>query len=118
MENTEKNNFRIKIILIILYIVFCLIGFPLIFIFPPRKFLFSEDSIDEENKKYLFKNFVSEIHDNINKKLIRNITLTKENDDCPENFETLSININIMEISHIFSEIVLFVFKDMMIILK
>ena len=91
MENTEKNNFRIKIILIILYIVFCLIGFPLIFIFPPRKFLFSEDSIDEENKKYLFKNFVSEIHDNINKKLIRNITLTKENDDCPENFETLSI---------------------------
>ena len=91
MENTEKNNFRIKIILIILYIVFCLIGFPLIFIFPPRKYLFTEDSIDEEDKKYLFKNFVSEIHDNINKKLIRNITLTKENDDCPEYFETLSI---------------------------
>ena len=51
MENTEKNNFRIKIILIILYIVFCLIGFPLIFIFPPRKYLLTEDSICDEDKK-------------------------------------------------------------------
>ena len=91
METNEKKYLKMKIIIIILYIVFCLIGFPLIFIFPPRKYLFTEDSIDEEDKKYLFKNFVSEIHDNINKKLIKKITLTKENEECPEDFETLSI---------------------------
>jgi len=91
METNEKKYFKMKIIIIILYIVFCLIGFPLIFIFPPRKYLFTEDSIDDEDKKYLFKNFVSEIHDNINKKLIKKITMTKENEECPENFETLSI---------------------------
>ena len=112
METNEKKYLKMKIIIIILYIVFCLIGFPLIFIFPPRKYLFTEDSIDEEDKKYLFKNFVSEIHDNINKKLIKKITLTKNVQRISKLYQ---YNINIMEISHVFLLIVHFVFKNMMI---
>ena len=67
---------------IVQFVVFCLIGFPLIFIFPPRKYLFTEDSIVEEDKKYLFKNFVSEIHDNINKQLITTKNLKRRRSKC------------------------------------
>ena len=88
---TRKKYFRMKIIILVLYLVFCLVGLPLIFIFPPRKFLFDEDSQDYADKFYLFKNFVSDVHDNINKKLIENMTLTKENEECPAGFETLVI---------------------------
>ena len=87
----QKNNFRIKIVILVFYLVFGLIGLPLIFIFHPRNFLFEDNSPDDANKIYLFKNFASEIYDNINKKLIENMTLTKENETCPEDFETLVI---------------------------
>ena len=80
-----------KIIILVFYSVFCLIGLPLIFIFPPRKFLFKDDSADDADRMFVFKNFVSEIHDNINKNLIQNMTYTKENEECPSDFETLVI---------------------------
>ena len=91
MVGGQKNNFRIKIIILVFYLVFCLIGLPLIFIFPPRNFLFKDDSADDADRMFVFKNFVSEIHDNINKNLIQNMTLTKENEECPSDFETLVI---------------------------
>ena len=53
MELNEKKLFKIKILILILYFSFCFVGLPLIFIFPPRKFLFTEGSEDEEDKKYL-----------------------------------------------------------------
>ena len=68
----ERKYFRIKIIILVFYIVFCLVGFPLIFIFPPRNFLFNDDSADDADKMFLFKNFVTETYDNINKNLIQN----------------------------------------------
>ena len=80
-----------KIIILVFYSVFCLIGLPLIFIFPPRKFLFKDDSADDADRMFVFKNFVSEIHDNINKNLIQNMTYTKENEECPSDFETLVV---------------------------
>ena len=91
MELNEKREKKIKIIAIILYSTFCFVGLPLIFIFPPRKFLFTEDSESEEDKKYLFKNFVSEIYNNINMKLIDDIKLTKKNEECPNDYEILKI---------------------------
>ena len=87
----ERKYFRIKIIILVFYIVFCLVGFPLIFIFPPRNFLFNDDSADDADKMFLFKNFVTETYDNINKNFIQNMTYTKENEECPEDFETLVI---------------------------
>ena len=87
----ERKYFRIKIIILVFYIVFCLVGFPLIFIFPPRNFLFNDDSVDDADKMFLFKNFVTETYDNINKNFIQNMTYTKENEECPEDFETLVI---------------------------
>ena len=91
MELNEKKLFKIKILILILYFSFCFVGLPLIFIFPPRKFLFTEGSEDEEDKKYLFKNFVSEIYNNINMKLIDEIILTKKNEECPNDYEVLKI---------------------------
>ena len=91
MDLNEKKEKKIKIITIIFYFAFCFVGLPLIFIFPPRKFLFTEDSESEEDKKYLFKNFVSEIHNNINMKLIDDIKLTKKNEECPDDYEILNI---------------------------
>ena len=91
MVGREKKYFRRKIIILVFYLIFCLIGLPLIFIFPPRKFLFKDNSVDDANRMFVFKNFVSEIHDNINKNLIKNMTLTKENEECPSDFETLVV---------------------------
>ena len=87
----ETEILIIKIIIVIIYAIFCLVGLPLIFIFPPRKFLFKENNGDDENKKYLFQNFAAEIYDNINKPLINNITLTKDNKECPNDYETLEV---------------------------
>jgi len=91
MVGREKKYFRRKIIILVFYLIFCLIGLPLIFIFPPRKFLFKDNSVDDADRMFVFKNFVSEIHDNINKNLIQNMTLTKENEECPSGFETLVV---------------------------
>ena len=91
MEQNEKKEKKIKTLTIIFYSAFCFIGLPLIFVFPPRKFLFTEDSESDEDKKYLFKNFVSEIYNNINMKLIDDITLTKQNEKCKSGYEVLNI---------------------------
>ena len=87
----ERNYFRMKIIILVFYIVFCLVGLPLIFIFPPRNFLFNDNSADDADKMFLFQNFVSETYDNINKNFIQNMTYTKENEECPKDFETLVV---------------------------
>ena len=87
----EKKLFKFKILILILYFFFCLVGLPLIFIFPPRKFLFTENSESDAEKKYLFKNFVSDIYNNINSKLIDEIILTKKNEECPNDYEVLKI---------------------------
>ena len=87
----EKKLFKFKILILILYFFFCLVGLPLIFIFPPRKFLFTENSESDADKKYLFKNFVSDIYNNINSKLIDEIILTKKNEECPNDYEVLKI---------------------------
>lgn len=89
MENNQY--FKIKIIILTIYFIFEIVGLPLIFFFPPRDFLFAKDSEEDEDKKYLFKHFVSEIHDNINKQLITNFIFTKDNEECPEDFTTLAI---------------------------
>ena len=86
-----KKYFRIKNLILLFYLVFCLIGLPLIFIFPPRNFLFKDDSEDDADRMFLFKNFVTETYDNINKNLIQNMTCTRENEECPSDFETLVV---------------------------
>lgn len=91
MERNSSKYFKYKIIIIILYLIFCLVSLPLIFIFPPRKFLITNDSLENENRKYLFENFVSEIVDNINKPLIDDITLTKDDEECPDDYEILKV---------------------------
>ena len=88
MFENIKKYFEYKIFVLILYLVICTVGFPLLFFFHPRNFLFEENSVNDEDKKYLFKNFVSEIYDNINKRLIKNITMVGENEECPKDFET------------------------------
>ena len=90
-QQFEKKLKKIKIITLILYTAFCFIGLPLIFIFPPREFLFTEGSESEEDKKFLFKNFVSEIYNNINTKLIDDIILTNQSEKCPNDYEVLNI---------------------------
>lgn len=88
MDGNNKKICKYKIISLILYLVICIVGFPLLFYFHPKNYLFKENSVGDEDKKYLFKNFVSEIYDNINKRLIKNITMAGENKECPKDFET------------------------------
>ena len=91
MVENNKKILKFKIISLILYLVICIVSFPLLFYFHPKNDLFKKNSVEDEDKKYLFKNFVSEIYDNINKRLIKNITMVGENKECPKDFETFKI---------------------------
>ena len=76
MENRKKN---FNLIVTLLYFIISLPGFSILFIFPPRKLLFNKNDKNYENKIYLFKNFVKNIYENINKPFIQNISLIDEN---------------------------------------
>ena len=91
MATNIKNQRKYKFVGILLYFIFSLSGFSLLFVFPPKNLLF-EDTEKDEMKKYLFKNFLKIVYDNINAGFIKNITFTKENEDCPEEFDALIID--------------------------
>ena len=91
--NKIKNEFQYKIIGIILYLFSSLAGLSILFLCSPRKLLFDENIETENIKLNLYKNFAKNIYDNINTPLIKNITLTKDNENCPKNFEPLILNI-------------------------
>ena len=87
----NRDNIKRKLIIIGIYFVFCIALLPLIYIFYPRTFLFSENSQNDEDKKYLFQTFASEIHDNINKSLISDIQLIQKDEKCSDGYELLNI---------------------------
>lgn len=91
MPETIKNEFKLKLIGIILYFFSSLSGLSILFINTPRNILFNEKSNHDKIKLNLFRNFAKEIHENINTSLIKNLTLTEEGMSCPKNFEPLKV---------------------------
>ena len=91
MGNKNGKELQYKIAGIIIYCIFSLSGLSILLYFSPRSLLFNEKSEDDINKLFLFKNFITMIYENINKSFIYNISLTNENEECPEDFEILSI---------------------------
>ena len=91
MDKPTKLKLKIKITILIFYFLFCFVGFSLIFIFPPIKFLFTDNDENDENKKYVFKNFAPEIYNNLNRQLISDIRLTKPGENCSNINDTLII---------------------------
>ena len=89
MTYSIKNAFEYKLLGIILYFFSSLAGLSILFLFPPRYLLFNEKSEEEKIKLNLYKNFAKNIYENINTPLIKNLTLTEDNESCPENFEQL-----------------------------
>ena len=89
-KKEHKKEKIYKFIGIIFYFIFSLSGLSILFIFPPKKFLFA-NSYEDEVKKELYKNFVKIVYDNINKPLIKDIQYSKENEPCPTGFEELII---------------------------
>jgi len=89
MSFSSKKVFIQKIISIILYVIFNLIGFPLLFLFSPRNLLYNEKSENDKIKLILFRDFSKSIYENINTPLIKNLIITEE--ACPNNYETLTI---------------------------
>ena len=86
-----KNEFKYKSIGIILYFIINTVGLSILFLFSPRNLLFNGNSKIEKIKINLYKNFAKNIYDNINTPLIKNLTLTNDNESCPQNFEKLYI---------------------------
>lgn len=91
MKIKIENDLKYKLIGIILYFIVSLAGLSIIFNFSPKNLLFNEDSTEDKYKLYFFKDFAKTIYENINKPFIKNITLTMENEECPNDFEILSI---------------------------
>ena len=89
--NKIKNELQYKILGIILYLFSSLAGLSILFVCSPRKLLFDENIETEKIKLNLYKNFAKSIYDNINTPIIKSITVTKDNENCPKNFETLTI---------------------------
>ena len=91
MTNKIKNELEYKLILILLYFILNIIGFSIIFFYSPRDLLFKENSSQDKIKLNLYKDFAKNIYANINTPLIKNLTLTKDDEECPQNFEQLII---------------------------
>ena len=86
-----KNEFVYKLISIILSLIINTVGLSILFLFSPRNLLFNGNSKMDKIKLNLYKDFAKNIYDNINTPLIKNLTLTNDNENCPENFEKLNI---------------------------
>ena len=89
MTNKIKNEFEYKLIGIILYFILNTAGFSVLFFYSPRDLLFNENSETEKMKLKLYKDFAKNIYANINTPLIKNLTLTKDNEACPPGREQL-----------------------------
>ena len=89
MTNKIKNEFKYKLLGIIIYFILNISGLSILFIFSPRSLLFKENSEIEKIKLKLYRDFAKNIYENINTPLIKNLTLTENNENCPENFEQL-----------------------------
>ena len=90
--NNEINFFtKYKIIALILYLIISLPGLSIIFLFPPKKLLFNENSENNRMKQSLFKDFVKNIYENIKKPLIKEMRFSEEFKPCPDDFEELVI---------------------------
>ncbi len=89
MIKNTKNSFEYKIIGTILYFLLSLGGISLILLFSPRNLLFDVNSKEQKIKLNLYKNFAKTIYEIIQTPLIKNLTLTEDGKECPDNFETL-----------------------------
>ena len=87
--NKFKNENKYKILGIFLYFFSSLAGLSILFLYSPRKLLLDENKETEIIKLNLYKDFAKSIYDNINTPLIKNLILTKDNENCPKNFEKL-----------------------------
>jgi hypothetical protein len=91
MKKIIKHEFYYKLSGTIIYFILSLPGLSILFLFPVRKLLLDENSKEFQITKYLLNDFSKIIHENINTSLIKNILVTGENEECPENFTMLSI---------------------------
>ena len=91
MTNSIKNAFYYKLLGVILYFFSSLAGLSILFLYPPKYLLFNENSEEEKIKLDIYKDFAKNIYENINTRLIKNLTLTEDNESCPDNFEQLKI---------------------------
>ena len=91
MTNTIKNAFAYKLVGVILYFFFSLGGISVLLLFSPKDLLFNENSKIKQIKLNLYKDFAKNIYENINTPLIKNLTITEDNEICPENFEELIV---------------------------
>ena len=91
MKYTIKHSFEYKLIGLFLYFCFSLAGISIILLYSPKKLLFDEKIKEEKIKLNLYKDFSKNIYENINTRLIKNLTLTEDGKDCPQNFESLKI---------------------------
>lgn len=89
MSFSKNKDYIPKLISIIIYAILNLIIFPFIFLFSPSFLLFNEKSEKDKIKLILYRDFSKSIYENINTPLIKDLILTEE--DCPDNYETLTI---------------------------
>jgi hypothetical protein len=90
MGENINHQFIYKSAGIISYFIFSLLGLSILFNFSPRVLLFT-NSIKDELKRNLFKDFHKMVYDNINKPLIKEIQFSLENEPCPEGLEVLKV---------------------------
>ena len=81
-----KNDFEYKLAALIIYLILNLSGLSILFLFSPKNLLF-KNSRDDKIMQKIFKDFAKNIYENINTPLIKNLTLSEEGEECPENFK-------------------------------
>ena len=91
MTLKNLNFIKYRLTAVILYFILDVVSFSFLFLFPPRKLLFNEKSEEDKIKLILYKDFAKSIYENINTSLIKNLTLTEDNEECPDNLEPLII---------------------------
>ena len=91
MTLKNLNFIKYRLTVVILYFILDVVSFSFLFLFPPRKLLFNEKSEEDKIKLILYKDFAKSIYENINTSLIKNLTLTEDNEECPDNLEPLII---------------------------
>ena len=85
----KNKEFNYQLTGILVYFIINIAGLSILLLYYPRYLLFNEKSKEEKIKLKLYKDFAKNIYGNINTPLIKNLTLTKDNENCPENFEQL-----------------------------
>ena len=91
MPNKIKNEFKFKIIIIIVYFFINTMCFSFLFFLVPRSLLLNEKEELNKIKLILFKDFAKDIYENIKTPLIKNFILTDFESDCPKKSKPLAV---------------------------